>query len=357
MSIDSKVNVTISEQPVEDKKWFTVTDLMGMEDSSHEMCLWEPFIHKIGLLVLAGPSDCGKSTWARQLAMAVATQQKEFLNYPLNVKHGRACYVATEDEHYGTKSVLEKQLRGFGIDELDSLYFIFDSKSFIDDLSEFLNKNKVDVVVVDAWADIFCGNPNMFTDVRHALAPWGALAKKHECCIVMLHHLVKNSEKSEPDKNKLVGSQAMEAKARCVLELRLGSNSDERLLTMLKGNYVPPEVKKKPFVLKLDSDTLLFSNTSKTIEFAAHRGKQYNKEVWLKRFKECRLKADSDRKAIGMLELEYPEEGVPKRSWFMENLKMVDGHSDYKENDRPTITDSMNSLLDRGMDEIIPSSQ
>jgi energy-coupling factor transporter ATP-binding protein EcfA2 len=358
MSINSNVTATIPEKPNEGKKWFSVTDLMGMTDGPQERCLWEPYIPKIGIVALAGPSDCGKSTLARQLALAVATQQSEFLNYPLNVKHGMSCYVATEDEHFGTKRVLEKQLSGFDIEGTDKLQFIFDSQSFLKDLSAFLEENKVDLVVVDAWADIFSGNPNMNTDVRQALAPWSDLAKKHECCIVMLHHNVKNSEKDKPDKNKLIGSQALEAKLRCVLELRLGNNPDERFLTILKGNYLPPEVKNKPFVLKLDSNSLLFSNTSKAIDFVSNnRGKQYDKEVWLSRFQECRSETDSVRKTVGMLEAKYPGEEVPKRSWFTENMKMLDGRSDSKENDRPTIPASMITLLDPGLEGTLPGQR
>jgi energy-coupling factor transporter ATP-binding protein EcfA2 len=350
MSIDSKVNVTISETSKEGKKWFSVKDLMGMADSPQERCLWDPFIPKIGLIALAGPSDCGKSTWARQLALAVALQQEEFLNYPLNVKHGKACYVATEDEHYGTKHVLEKQLNGLGSEGTDALQFIFDSESFLKDLSAFLEENKVDLVVVDAWADLFSGNPNINTDVRQALKPWGELAKKHECCIVMLHHLVKNADKSAPDKNKVIGSQGFEAKLRCVLDLRLGELPSERNLTVLKHNYLPPEAKNKPHVLSLDSDTLLFSNTSKTIACVSNtKSKTYNKGVWIKRFQECRSETDSDRKAIGMLGIKYPGEEIPKRSWFIENVKMMDGRSDSKENDRPTIPAIVKCLSDPDM--------
>lgn len=358
MSIDSKVNVSVTEHPKEGKKWFSVTDLMDMEDSAQNNCLLEPFIPRIGLIAIAGPSDCGKSTLARQLALAVATNQEEFLNYPLNVKHGKACYIATEDEHYGTKSVLEKQLTGFGIKGTESLQFIFESQNFLAELTMFLKNNMVDLVVVDAWADIFIGNPNINTDVRRALNPWSDLAKKYECCIVMLHHNVKNSEKSKPDKNMLIGSQAMEAKLRCVLELRQADNTDERHLTILKGNYLPQEVKKKPFVLKLDPNSLLFTNTSKIIEYTSNsKAKLYDKTLWLKRFEECRLEADSDRDTIGILEKKYPEEKVPKRSWFVENIKMVDGQSNAKEKDRPTIPDAMNSLLDPSVEEFNLSSK
>ncbi len=356
MSINSVVNVTISEQPLEGKKWFSVDDLMNIEDDPNGWCLWEPFIPKIGIVALAGPSDCGKSTLARQLALAVATGQKEFLNSTLNVKHGRALYVSTEDEHTGTKRVLEKQLEGFDIDGTDKLQFIFETQNILEELALFLRDNPADLIVVDAWADIFNGNPNNNIDVRQALKPWDELAKRHECCIVMLHHLVKNADKAEPDKNKLIGSQALEAKLRCILELRLGALPDERLLTILKGNYLPPEIKNKPNVLKLDSSCLVFSNSSKTASTVNKKSKQYDKEVWRKRFQDCRTETASDRKVIGMLRVKYAGEEIPGRSWFVENLKDVVGLSIPIENDQPTSTLLTSTLLDPKFEGTMPSN-
>jgi hypothetical protein len=356
MITDTIVDIAVSEKPEMDKKWFSVSDLMGMDDNPQDYCLWEPFLLRTGIAAIAGPSDCGKSTWARQLALSIVTRQTEFLNFPLNVKHGKVCYIATEDGPFDTKRVLKKQLDGFDTEVTEALKFLFDPATVMDDLTVFLTENSVDLIVIDAWADIFDGNPNNNIDVRKALAKWSDLAKKHECCILMLHHNVKHSEKSNPDKNKLIGSQALEAKVRCVLDLRLGApqqSEDVRHLTILKANHLPPGMKGKPNILKLDGDSLLFTNTSKFADFAiATKGKIYDKEIWLKRFEDVRAAVTSDRKAIGILVEKFPDEEVPKRSWFIDNFKVV-GQSISKEKGQPTIPDSMSSLLDPEMDGAI----
>lgn len=208
MTIQSSKDNSFSDH--NQNKWVTGTEILNLKEESTSRFLWEPFIPKIGMVALAGPSDCGKSTLVRQLAISVATKQDAFLGSPLNVNHGRVCYIATEDEQYGTKPVLEKQLTGFGLDKADDLYFKFDSTDFLKDTTEFLSKSKVDLIVIDAWLDIFKGNPNDASAVRNEINPWYSLAKKHECCILLLHHNVKNSEKSGPDKNKLNGSQALD---------------------------------------------------------------------------------------------------------------------------------------------------
>ena len=47
--------------------------------------------------------------------------------------------------------------------------------------------------------------------------------------------------------------------------------------------------------------------------------------------------------------IKYSDEEIPKRSWFIENAKMVDGRSDSKENDRPTIPAIVKCLSDPDM--------
>ncbi len=355
MTIHSKTQAENSMLESGPKKgWITGTEILNLAEDDKSRFLWEPFIPKVGMVALAGASDCGKSTLVRQLAISIATKQKTFLGSPLNVNHGRACYIATEDEQYGTKPVLQKQLKGFGFDALDTLHFDFESENFYKDVETFLSEFRVDLIVIDAWLDIFQGNPNDAAAVRSELKPWFRLAKKHECCFLLLHHNVKNSENSDPNKNKLNGSQALEAKLRCIFELRMAANapSDERHLTIIKGNYLPPEQKNKPWILKLDSESMLFTKIGESTRLdGVAKRKGYDRDLWLARYKEVAKDGLSIKSVVGILDEKFPDEEVPKMTWFKENKVAMDGRSNGIENDRPTALASLDSLVDPTIEE------
>ncbi|MBL7717687.1 MAG: AAA family ATPase [Flavipsychrobacter sp.] len=325
-------NIKLSQKEVS-CQWLTAADIMAIKNNE-EPWLWQPFIRRVGIAVLAGASDCGKSTLARQLAIAIATRQNEFLGHAFHVKHGRVCYIATEDEQYGTKEVLGKVFTGLGIEPVDAVHFLFDSENAIKDVQEFLKENKVDALVFDTWSDGFRGNPNNWVDIRANLEPYQHLATQHGCAVILLHHNVKNSEKREPDKNKLNGSQAIEAKARSVLELRVGDNSSERLLTITKGNLVSHDLKQKSIVLEMDGDTLILTNTGRIKDIkgggTSDRSK-YDREIWLSRFKEHRREGMSIDATRQFLAEKFTEETVPKSTWYKNNLRETDGQSIAKE--------------------------
>jgi hypothetical protein len=120
------------------------------------------------------------------------------------------------------------------------------------------------LVIIDAWADLFNGNTNDVGDVRRALNRFSEAAEKFGFAVVILHHTVKNSENFNPNKNRLNGSQGIEAKLRALIEVRKGDDN-ERILSILKGNYISGKQKDKSLVLNFDEDKLLFHPTGKTL--------------------------------------------------------------------------------------------
>jgi hypothetical protein len=91
------------------------------------------------------------------------------------------------------------------------------------------------------------------------------IAIKHNCLILFIHHLGKNKEFLVPNKSSLLGSQGVEANARCVLEFRKDRfESDLRHLILLKGNYHKDALKNYSHVLKFNEENMVFTNTGKT---------------------------------------------------------------------------------------------
>ncbi len=137
---------------------------------------------------------------------------------------------------------------------------------------------------------------------------------------------IKNSENSKPDKNRLNGSQGLEAKVRCVIELRHGDDLNERLLSVLKCNYMPEEEKRQSLVLEFNNDTLTFSNTGETSDrdSMSNKGnKKYANYGWLiEEAKELKsAKNLSYEKLRNILLEKYGADKIPGLTWFKDHTK------------------------------------
>lgn len=220
--------------------------------------LVEPIFQQVGIGCLAGSSDTGKSSLLRQLAMAVASGKRTFLDFPLRTRHQSAIYVSTEDEQSGTSFMLNRQSKdGLGTPQPPSrfagLRFIFDTEELLPLLDAELTAQPADLVVIDAFSDLYGKSLNESNQVRAFLNEYSQLAQRHECLILFLHHTGKRTDDEQPGKHQLLGSQGFEAKMRVVAMLvKDPSDPERRHLCVVKGNYLPHEVKAESFVLYFD---------------------------------------------------------------------------------------------------------
>jgi RecA-family ATPase len=246
------------------KNYYTAYELINRGVIEIPM-LWKPFFPKEGLVGLTGSSDTGKSTLLRQLAMAVCMGQNKFLGYDLYPEHKSAIYISTEDSEDAISVSLSKQLGTNDPKSIPGLKFIFNQGNPIETACQILKKEKADILIIDAWADLFRGNINDVSQTRNDLNDLNKIAQTNKCLIVILHHTVKNSEYHKADKNKLNGSQGIEAKLRVLLELR-PRNTNERVLSILKGNYIEGKVKEKSIVLRFKEERLMFIPTGEILD-------------------------------------------------------------------------------------------
>ena len=90
--------------------------------------LWYKFLPRFGLACVAGESDCGKSAFLRQLALAVCTMRynEAFLGCGMLNSSRRALYVSTEDNRLAIGAMLNKQCQELQIkqEQLNELYFL-----------------------------------------------------------------------------------------------------------------------------------------------------------------------------------------------------------------------------------------
>ena len=230
--------------------------------------LLAPFYQKVGVAALVGSSDTGKSTLLRQFALHIVLKIETFLNFPVMAEHSRVLYISTEDDPYTVSNAIRKQAdklkandQSLDLKLLENLIFAFSPDKPFETVEAQLQKNKFDLVILDAFADIFPGEINANTQVRQFLNKFDNLAKKKECLMIFLHHIGKGKDKYRAHKDSIIGTQAFEAKMRSVLELRRNPNEKEkRDLWVLKANFLGDQNKNKSFILTYDAH-LIFENT------------------------------------------------------------------------------------------------
>lgn len=253
---------------------------MLMSSTEKIDCLVEPILPRVGVTALVGSSDSGKSTLLRGLAMAVASGAKSYLGFELRPRHRRAIYVATEDDASAISSLMQRQLEELTVpkEAFMSLDFVFDTENLIQNLDQMLEDEPRDLVIVDAFADLYTGPMNENNRVRSFLNAFSQLATKHSTLFIFLHHTGKRTESLAPSKHNAIGSQGFEAKMRVMMELRPDpERHDIRHLCIVKGNYLAEEYKHDSFVLRFTS-SLNFEATGERVPFGLLRERNEEKE-------------------------------------------------------------------------------
>ena len=247
---------------------YTARELLKRRVTEFPMLI-DNLLPKIGIGALAGGSDSGKSALLRQLSFAICNDEDDFLGFKLSSEKKSVTYVSTEDDDTALSFLLGKQ-NGFDNipKETGKFYLITETnnKIILSGLDEHLSKNPCDLIIIDAVSDLIAGDMNSQTVVRTFMNDYSELAKKHNCCVLFLHHTTKSS-KGSASKHSLSGSQGFEGKCRVVLMLVKGDgyNSLERNFNVVKGNYTPSEIKKKVYKLEFDEKTLTFTKRSEDV--------------------------------------------------------------------------------------------
>jgi archaellum biogenesis ATPase FlaH len=248
-------------------KLISLQELMS-EETNNKPKFIEGLADKGEVITLVGPSDTGKSMLLRQLCISVINGENSFLSYKLNPEFRNVIYLSSEDSKEKTKEIFYKMMEG-DVTNRAKLFFDFDLGNPIEILKNNLPDMNCDLVIIDCFSDYFTSDINRSTEVRSFLLPYKKIAAEFNCLIVFLHHTGKNAEKKMPDKNSILGSQAIEGAMRLVLELRNHPKDKEsKCLTILKGNYISNEMKKKSKLLKFSEDNLRFEDVNNAISLS-----------------------------------------------------------------------------------------
>ena len=225
--------------------------------------LVDPIFPRCGSIALAGGSDLGKSTFLRQFALSVAIGDTSFLGWDLKTQHQRAIYVSTEDDKDQITISLKtfNEHRNLKSEKFEGVDFVFAIENLVTTLRNRITINKIDVLIIDAFLDVFPGVMNDGGQVRRFITVYDQLAKEFGFLVIFNHHAGKRTQMFAPSKDNLLGSQSFEARMRLVIEMRPDFIDDNKLhLCIVKGNYLPPEYKKESFVIEANENRY-FSNT------------------------------------------------------------------------------------------------
>lgn len=227
-----------------------------------------PILPKVGVCAIAGESDSGKSSFLRALAMDIATGKDQFLGWQINATYNSVIYVSTEDDEFAISYLLYKQVGSSSHYEMyENLRFIFETDDILDKIEEELNTAPADIVIIDAFSDLYDGEINSSTKVRYYINKYSNIAKKFNCLVLYLHHTGKRTQNLAPSKDNLLGSQGFEAKMRLVMELRKDpSDNNYRHLCIVKGNYLESSYKNESYKLEFLSN-MTFRNTGIRVPF------------------------------------------------------------------------------------------
>ena len=239
------------------KDEYTLEELLDLKITEIPF-LVEKLIPKETLVVLAGQSEIGKSTLYTQLALAIVRGDNEFLGCKLDAKHKRVLIVSTEDglipfSFRANKQVIKSTI---GVEKGKNFKVIFNYENLENRIKKHLEKTPVDLVVIDAFGDVFQGDINASNSVRQFLNKYVSFIQKYGCAVLFVHHVCKGNRKQKSEKDQLLGSTGIEGKMRNVLMLSIVN--DQHQLNIAKGNYVNREDKKTPIYLSFDNKTLTF---------------------------------------------------------------------------------------------------
>lgn len=199
--------------------------------------LWERRIPRGMISVVAGKPDQGKGLFSARVAADVTK------------RGGRVLYSAIEDDH---GLMTKPRLLAAGAD-LEKVYlWRFQVPSHINELRAYVERNKIDLVVMDPFNAHLSSGVSRFSDnVRKATTPLSELAEKTGCAILITEHALKKVSKNAHPLTAIGGSgSGLPAAARMAFIFGVNpDDGDSRILACVKHN-----ITQKPQSLQFEVD-------------------------------------------------------------------------------------------------------
>jgi len=177
--------------------------------------LWEPYLPRGFVTVLAGPKWGGK-TWVTMAIVEALTRGRGFPGSDLTFPAINCGYISSEDPE---DCVLRPRLEDIGAD-LDRVYVHYGAMpmdQLITALRHQIVKFNLEFIAIDPLLSFLPTNKRSISseDMRAVLDPVGELAKEFECVIMLPTHLAKQPYAEALD--RISGSAQIAAQSRSIL--------------------------------------------------------------------------------------------------------------------------------------------
>ncbi|MFC2024316.1 AAA family ATPase [Chloroflexota bacterium] len=178
--------------------------------------IWDNTLIRGGLSILAAKPKVGKSTLARNLAVAVAEGETSFLERSITTS-GPVVYLALEDK----RSEVKKHFERMGAtDELPIFVHTGSApEKAIDELRKAVMEHQAVMAIVDPLQRLVrIPDLNDYSVVSLALEPLMQIARDTNCHLLLIHHATKGINRESGD--SILGSTAIFGSVDCALIMK-----------------------------------------------------------------------------------------------------------------------------------------
>lgn len=328
-----------SDEPIQ-KYTYSYAELHAEKDIVQNFLI-DDLIPDEEICAMIGVDGIGKTQICSQLCFAIGTKRTNFLGLNLNVKHGNALIVATEDSRKKFTRAITKI--GYGLDpkhdpKVVGVHFteggdFADLPSFIKEIVDHLKKFPCDLVVIDALQDLFLLIDGEVNSNSHANKILNTIqieiCNKYKCAVMLIHHASKSSARAKQEKGKFFlvkddsqGAGRITQKPRTVLGLThdFASSAIEdsttylNYLHVLKTNLASRRYMQNAISLTFDQSTLLhesnglvnieqYENSDKTANDFTPTKKPMAKEITIDQHKDKLTAAFGEKETLSRKEL------------------------------------------------------
>jgi len=185
---------TETEAAIDDGSRFeTLAEILARPDVD-DTKLIDGLVPRDCVMAIVGAPDTGKSQLARQMAAAVVSDTT-FLGLRIDARHRRSLVVVTEETEADIRFGARRQQRAAAryAPERVSILIAADLSpdEVLQAVDDELQREPADLVVVDSFGDVYPGrDQNSTAEMRAALKPWAALAKRRSVTVLFVNHLL-----------------------------------------------------------------------------------------------------------------------------------------------------------------------
>ncbi len=203
--MNSRSGTTVAtDKTVAPFEFKSIGELYSVPEEKVPFCV-EELLPSAGFSILAGKPKAGKTTMARQLAVAVA-QGRPFLGRETD--QGTVFYLAIEEK----QSEVTAHFRQLGVQESDPLFTICGSVKKNESIARLeaaliANPGTKLVIIDTIFRFVGVRDSNDYVQVNDALEQLQQLARIHRAHIMMVHHLKK--KETEDPMDGALGSTAI----------------------------------------------------------------------------------------------------------------------------------------------------